>query len=113
MNYNSCELCPISSYTHIIDRGFFLNFYFFAFSQYRAADTLSIMMLRSIYGYLSSLLTVDGGYSEQDPAEKLTNILRNYPSSADLNSVVSSLLTNGKICLLTYGLYSCRIYHCL
>jgi hypothetical protein len=64
-------------------------------SQYRASDTLAIMMLRSIYGDLSSLLNIDGGYPDLDPAEKLTNFLRNCPSSTDLNSLVSSLLSNG------------------
>ena len=34
-------------------------------SEYRAADTLSMMMLKSIYGDLSSLLSVDGVFYDQ------------------------------------------------
>jgi len=63
--------------------------------EYRAADTLALMMLKSIYGDVSSLLSVDGGYFDQDPAEKLGNILRTCSSATELDTVVSSLVSTG------------------
>jgi len=66
-----------------------------AHSEYRAADTVAMSMLNSIYGDLCAMGSVEGGFLEQSPLERLESVLRTIPGIAQLDIVVAKLTAAG------------------
>ena len=65
-------------------------------SEYRAADTVAMSMLKSIYGDLCAMGSVEGGFLEQSPLERLESVLRTIPAIAQLDIVVAKLTAAGE-----------------